>query len=416
MLPADPRAAPAPYLEPIGELLASVRLLLGAAIDGRLPRDRGLEMGFRLHRYWAATDVTEGRFWLSRLLAGQPRMTWTGRATYALGYLDYWSGDSELAVRELQTAVDLLNEAAEPDEYAARALIYLGGLADDLDRGAEALSFVRRSISAAAPFGVDLQVARGDRDGLRAGRAGRPGGRRARGRRDRAVPRRPARPSSWPPPCRPRRWSAGRSVTWPRRARYIAEAQPLLGGTRRIARVVLQTAAAGVALAQGDAGAAIELGSSAAGDASALGIAREQPLPSAIVARAWLERGDLAAAAQHALAAVTAARSLAFAFPLAVGLETTALIALDGGLPSGPELPVPGMSVPRNVGAGAGRSAASRGDSHPGARRPAGAADPAGGREPGRGAGRRVGRRRAAVAGRCRGPGRHRPDPGPGGR
>ncbi len=216
VLPADPRAAPAPYLEPIGELQASVRLLLGAAIDGRLPRDRGLEMGFRLHRYWAATDVTEGRFWLSRLLAGQPRMTWTGRATYAAGYLDYWAGDSELAVRELQTAADLLNEAAEPDEYAARALIYLGGLADDLDRGAEALSFVRRSISAAAPFGVDLQV--GAAIGLGCVLAERADPEAAGHAADAiGLCRRAARPSSWPPRCRPRRWSAGRSVTWPRR-------------------------------------------------------------------------------------------------------------------------------------------------------------------------------------------------------
>ena len=134
-------------------------------------------------------------------------------------------------------------------------------------------------------------------------------------------------------------------------ARYIAEAQPLLAGSRRIARVVLQTAAAGVALARGDASAAIELGRSAAADASALGIAREQPLPSAIVARAWLELGDLAAAAQHARAAVTAARSLAFAFPLAVGLETTALIALGGRPPGG--LAAEGLAAGGAAGGGA---------------------------------------------------------------
>src|SRR5258708_37272039 len=49
--------------------------------------------------------------------------------------------------------------AGQHDPYAARALIYLGGLADDLDQGARALDFVRRSIQAAAPFGVDLQGA-----------------------------------------------------------------------------------------------------------------------------------------------------------------------------------------------------------------------------------------------------------------
>jgi DNA-binding SARP family transcriptional activator/predicted ATPase len=338
-LPADPRSAPAPYLEPIGELLASVRLLLGAAIDGRLPLERGLEMGFRLHRYWAATDVTEGRFWLSRLLAGQPQMPWTGQATYAAGYLSYWAGDSELAVRELQTAVDLLGEG-EPDEYAARALIYLGGLADDLDRGAEALSFVRRSISAAAPFGTDLQV--GAAIGLGCVLA------------ERADPEAAGHAADAIGLCRRAGSAEQLAATLPTAAMvcwqvgdlaaaaaYIAEAQPLLAGTRRIARVVLQTAAAGVALAQGDAAAAIELGTSAARDASDLGIARELPLPSAIVARAWLERGDLAAAAQHALAAVTAARSLAFAFPLAVGLETTALICLAASTATSPGRPGP---------------------------------------------------------------------------
>ena len=30
---------------------------------------RALEIAFRLHRYWATTSISEGRFWLSRLLA-----------------------------------------------------------------------------------------------------------------------------------------------------------------------------------------------------------------------------------------------------------------------------------------------------------------------------------------------------------
>ncbi len=59
-------------------------------------------------------------------------------------------------MRELSQAADLL--AGQPDQYAARALIFLGGLADDLDRGAEALDSCAAAIAAAAPFGVDLQV------------------------------------------------------------------------------------------------------------------------------------------------------------------------------------------------------------------------------------------------------------------
>jgi DNA-binding SARP family transcriptional activator/predicted ATPase len=324
ILPGDPRASPAPYLASIGELLACVRLLLGAAIDGRLPRERGLELGFRLHRYWAATDVTEGRFWLSRLLAGEPRTPWTAQATYALGYLGYWSGDADAAVSELQAAVEMLGQ---PDEYAARALIYLGGLADDLDRGAEALGFVGRSISAAAPFGTDLQVAAAIGMGCVLA--------------ERADPRAAACAGDAIELCRRAGSAEQLAATLPTAAmvcwqvgelamarRYIAEAQPLLAGSRRIARVVLLSAAAGVALATGDSAAAVEFAATAARDASDLGIDRELPLARAIGARAHLDRGELGAAAEQALTAVTAARSLSFSFPLAVGLETAALVCL----------------------------------------------------------------------------------------
>ena len=54
-----------------------------------------------------------------------------------MGYLDYWSGDTANAIDELETVVRLLVEVETP--YTAHALIYLAGLIDDLDRGAEAL-------------------------------------------------------------------------------------------------------------------------------------------------------------------------------------------------------------------------------------------------------------------------------------
>ncbi len=56
IVPAEPRAAPGPYLDAgRTRCCPRVRLLLAAALDGRLDRDRGLELCFRLHRYWAAT-------------------------------------------------------------------------------------------------------------------------------------------------------------------------------------------------------------------------------------------------------------------------------------------------------------------------------------------------------------------------
>jgi predicted ATPase/DNA-binding SARP family transcriptional activator len=324
ILPADPRASPALYLAPVGELLSCVRRLLGAAADGRLPRDRGLELCFRLHRYWAAADVTEGRFWLARLLAGAPRTDWTAHATWALGYLAYWSGDVDAAVSELRAAVAMLGQ---PDEYAARALIYLGGLADDLDRGTEALDFVGRSISAAAPFGPDLQVSAAIGMGCVLAERADP---RAAGYARDAIElcRRSGSPEQLAATL-----PTAAMVCWQvddlaAAQAYIAEAQFLLAGTRRIARVVLLSAAAGVALATGDPVAAIEFGSTAARDASDLGIDRELPLARALLARAHLARADLPAAIREARAAVTAARSLNFTFPLAVCLETAALVYL----------------------------------------------------------------------------------------
>jgi predicted ATPase/DNA-binding SARP family transcriptional activator len=325
IVPANPRAAPEPYLEAVGEVLACVRSLLGAAVDGRLPLDRGLDLAFRLHRYWAATNVSEGRFWLSRLLADARPSVRTGHATYALGYLSYWSGDTAAAARELEAAVDML--AGETDQYAARALIYLGGLADDMDRGEEALAFVRRSIEAAAPFGIDLQV--GAAIGMGCVLAERADGSAAGYAAD-AIDL-----------CKNGGSAEQLAATLPTAAmvcwqvgdlnaarRYVAEAMPLLAGSRRIARVVLYSAAAGVALADGDLDAAIALGANAVADGSDLGIERELPLARCIVARALLERGDVEAAAAEALAAVTACRSLTFTFPLAVCLETTVLIGL----------------------------------------------------------------------------------------
>ncbi|HWF80514.1 MAG TPA: BTAD domain-containing putative transcriptional regulator [Streptosporangiaceae bacterium] len=326
IVPAEPSAPPEPYLEPVGEVLTQVRSLLAAAIDGRLDVGTGLELGFRLHRYWAATNVSEGRFWLSRLLAAAvPSSPGQAHAAYALGYLSYWSGDTAAAIRELELAVQMLS--GQVDIYAARALIYLGGLADDMDRGDLALDFVRRSIDAAAPFGASLQVAATMGMGCVLGE-----------RADAAAVRYATDAIEL---CRLTGSSELLAATLPTAATvcwqvgdveqarvYVAEAMPLLAGSRRIARVVLLSVAAGIALADEDIDAAVDHGSVADTEATELGIEREIPLIRCILARALLVRGDAAGAAVKALQAIAAAQSLTYTFPMATCLETAALVRL----------------------------------------------------------------------------------------
>lgn len=330
IVPADPSTPPEPFLEPIGEVLAQIRSLLAAAIDGRLTVGTGLELAFRLHRYWAATNVAEGRFWLSRLLASAPRdldePTLPAHAAYALGYLSYWSGDTAAAIRELEHTVQLL--AGRSDVFAVRALIYLAGLFDDVDRGDEALDVVRQAIDAARPFSVNLQVAavigmgcviaeRADADAVRYAAEAIDLCRTAGS---------PAQLAATLPTAATVCWQVGDLA----RARaYVAEAMPLLADSRRIARVVLMSVAAGIALADGDPTAAVDLSTVADTDATDLGIERELPLVRCILARALLATGDLAGAGAKTLDAIAAARSLTYASPMATCLETAALVQLS---------------------------------------------------------------------------------------
>ncbi len=323
ILPAEAKTPPGPYLAPISEVIAAVRSVLAAAAAGALPPGRGLDVAFRLHRYWAATNVTEGRFWLSRLLAGASPGSATAHATYALGYLGYWAGDTAAASEDLRSAAEQL--AGQPDEYAARALIYLGGLLDDVDRGEEALGYVRRAIDAAAPFGADLQV--GAAIGMGCVLA------------ERASPEAAHFAAEAIALCRRAGSAEQLAATLPTAAMvcwqvgaldaaraYVAEAMPLLAGSRRIARVVLLCAAAGIALADGDPSGAVELGTQADSDARELGIDREIPLIRCVLAQAMLADGNVTGAAAKAAEALAAARSLSFRFPLALCLETAALI------------------------------------------------------------------------------------------
>src|SRR5450432_3762490 len=330
-LPADAREAPAPFRQAVTDMLGSVRSLFGAAIDGHADRDHCLELAFRLHRYWAATNVAEGRYWLSRLLADDTRSEWTPYATYAMGYLDYWSGDTASAIRELETVVRLLEGVEDP--YTAHSLIYLAGLLDDLDRGAEALDYVRRAIGAAQPFSTDLQVTAAMGMGSVLSERGAPEAARyaadaialcrAGGSAEQLAAAMPTAAMV----C----WQVG-AVDEARA--YVAEARPMHTGTRRIARVVLLSTSAGLALAEGDLDAAIDFGAAADREATDLGVERQVPLIRSVLARALLARGDVAGAADRALAAFDAAFSITFEFPLAICLETAALVLRAVGTPS----------------------------------------------------------------------------------
>jgi predicted ATPase/DNA-binding SARP family transcriptional activator len=317
LLPEDARAAPTVFQDAVTDVLAGVRTVLGSALDGRLSIDLGLELAFRLHRYWAGTNVAEGRFWLGRLLADDPQSPWAGYATFALGYLSYWSGDVDSAVPELEAAVELLGDAE--DSYAARALIYLAGLADDLDRGADALDYVGRAVEAARRYGVDLQV--GAAMGMACVLA------------ERADPNAASYAADALALCRAGGSPEQLAATLPTAAMvcwqvgalddaraYIAEAMPIHARGRRIARVVLFSAAA-----------AVDYGRTADSEATELGVERELPLIRCLLAHSLLAGGDIAGAAERARAAVVAARALSYDYPMANCLETVAVVARAEG-------------------------------------------------------------------------------------
>ena len=333
VLPDDPRAAPGGYADRITDMLASVRSLLAAAVEGRADGAAALELAFRLHRYWAATSVGEGRFWLGRLLESTSEHTqWRPYATYALGYLEYWAGDSDLAVPRLRGAADLLTGV--DDQYVARALVFLAGLLDDTDHPDEAVDTIRRSIVIADAFGPELRMPTLMGLGSLLSERGEP---EAAEHARRAIE--VCRASGDADQLRMALPTAA-MICWQvaadEQARaYVDEAMPMHDAGPRIAKVVLYSAAAGLALAGGDASGAAELAARADADGTELGVERELPLVRAISARALLELGDRTAAADRASAALEAALSISYDFPLAIGLETAALViaSADAGTP-----------------------------------------------------------------------------------
>jgi predicted ATPase len=327
-LPDDARAAPEPFRAEIADMLGSVRSLFGAALAGRIDPDRCQELAFRMHRYFATTNVDEGRFWLSRLLAERAAGAWTPYATYALGYLSYWSGHTDEAIRDLTSAVQMLD--GTQSSYRARALIFLAGLFDDIDRDAEAVEHVRLSIGAAAPFDADLQVSAAM--GMGSVLAERVDPAAARYAHDAIELCRNSGSAEQLAIALPTAamvcWQVG---TLDEARGYVTEALPLHAGVTRIARVVLLSAAAGLSLADGDLAAAVEFGSTADKEASELGVEREVPLIRSVLARALLAQDDLVAAAQCSAGALDAALAMSLSFPLAIGLETSALVLHAAG-------------------------------------------------------------------------------------
>ena len=203
-----------------------------------------------------------------------------------------------------------------------------------MDQGGDALGYVRRAIGAAAPFGADLQVGAAIGMGCVLAERARPDA-TAYAAEAIALCRRAGSPEQLAatlPTAAMVCWQVGELDA----ARgYVAEAMPLLAGSRRIARVVLLSAAAGIALADGDLSAAVEMGTRADADARDMGIDREIPLIRCVLARAMLAGEDVTGAAAAAAEAITAARSLAFPFPMALCLETAALVMLRAGAHDG---------------------------------------------------------------------------------
>ena len=331
LLPDDPRSPPGPFADAVTAMLPSVRGLLAGGVSGRVDSTRTLELAFRLHRYWASTNVGEGRYWLERLIAahGGDGDEWTAYATYALGYLDYWAGEDLAAVPHLERAIGLLADI--DGAYVARAQIFLAGILDDLDRGGEAVQLVRESIRNAAPHGADLRVSAAMGVGsVLAERADPEAVQHAAAAIELCQAHgSPEQLAACMPTAAMIAWQVGavdRARAW------VEQAMPMHVDGRRIARVVLLSAACGVHLADGDLDAAVETGRSADTEGTELGVERELPLARSLLALSLLARGEADEASERARAAVRAAAALGYTFPLAGALETTALIARARGV------------------------------------------------------------------------------------
>jgi len=328
LLPDDARTPPGGYRDTATDASDAFRTVFAGAVTGTVARQTGLELAFRLHRYWAVTSLAEGRYWLTLLLDQADDGAWTPLALFASGYLAYWAGESAVAQPQLEDAARLLRGV--DDGFAARSLVFAAGLADDRDRPAEAMTDLRTAIELAeklddpnllvtASMGIASVLAE---------------------RRDGAATEYAMRALAI---CRERASEDQLKATLATTAmvlwqvgdleaarEVIAEAEPLLmPGEARIARAVLASAAAGVALQDGHLEQAARLAELAVHDGEELGIEREVPLAQALLSKIALVRGQRARAARAALDGIDAAEALDFAYPMAICLEAAAELSSD---------------------------------------------------------------------------------------
>lgn len=323
LLPDDARTPPGGFREAVTDASDALRTVLEAAASGRLDRSGGLELAFRLHRYWTVVGLAEGRFWLARLLDGAGDDPWAPLATFAAGYLAYWAGDTEAAGQQLEAAADRLRGVE--DGFAARALVFAAGIADDEDRPQTALRDIRTAIELAdTTDDANLQVTAAMGVGSILAERGDP---QAVDYTERALAicRERASPDQLLATLATASMIAWQVGDLDSARRWIAEGDPLLHGEPRIARVVLAAAAGGVAMAEGRLEHAARLVELAVVDGEELGVERELPLAHALRARVALARGRPRDAVAPTLAALDAAGRLAYRYPLAIGLETAAL-------------------------------------------------------------------------------------------
>lgn len=324
ILPADARTPPASFADAVADASDGFRTAFGAALTGGLPRQVGLELAFRLHRYWAATSLAEGRYWLDRLLDGAEPTEWTPYAAFAAGYLAYWAEGGQTALRLLESAAAGLRGI--DDGFAARAMVFAGGLADDLDQPEVSLQDVRTAIELAEAAGdpnllvtacMGLGSVLAERgDPLAVDRARRALDICAQQGSTDQLQATLATASMIA-------WQVGDIAT---AREWVAEASALLGGPLRIARVVLAIAAAGCALAEGELTRADELIDGALQDSVELGVERELPLAQALAAHIAVAKDDLPRARALALAQLDAVERLGFSYPTATALETAYLV------------------------------------------------------------------------------------------
>lgn len=328
LLPDDARTPPGGYRDAATEASDAFRTVFGAALTGTVPRQTGLELAFRLHRYWAVTSLAEGRYWLTLLLDGADDGEWNSLALFAAGYLAYWAGESAVAQAQLEDAARQLRGV--DDGFATRSLVFAAGLADDRDRPAEAIADIRAAVELAeglddpnllvtASMGIASVLGeRGDPDAA------------AYAVRALEICRERASEDQLKATL-----ATSAMVLWQvgdldgARA-VIAEAEPLLmPGEPRIARAVFGAAAAGVALQEGRLEQAARLAELAVHDGEELGIDRELPLAHALNSRIALARGRRAAAARAALDGIARAGTLDYAYPMAICLEAAAELAQE---------------------------------------------------------------------------------------